>query len=538
MPRFLKRNYYWLCFIFNLGQLVAQDHLLSKNLFINADIQTSIDYWNIQNPDFKFHSSFKPYLSKTISDSADLTVPFNHYLIRNYFLSKTLDDKPQRINHYNFQFHPIIHSSLGYDLLNNKIVGEAIGGAHAKVNINDDFTLAGTVFAGSSVLPFYHDSILGESKLLPGLGRVYGSNNKGYQIFDYNGYVSYSPKNNKVFNFQLGRDRHFIGDGYRSVLLSDFANPYPYFRINTNIWRIQYNAWYTLMNDVTNANGIKKNFQNKFATFHYLSWNITKNLNVGVFENVVWRGSDTNQVRSFDVNYLNPIIFFRPQEYAVGSPDNSFIGLNISLKIARTIKLYGQLGLDEFFLKEIRARRGWWANKQAWQLGFNYINAFKVKGLNVQLEYNEVRPYTYTHGLIAQNYAHNGFALAHPMGANFREFVGLINYRKSNYQFSAKGIAVNVGKDTIGSNSNIGQNIFKSYVTRPYEFGHKTTQGDKHTVLHGEIKFTYWVLPNINGRLEIGYIQRSVVSSAGYKLENPFVFIGIKTSFWNIYNDY
>jgi len=538
MPRYHKFLITLCASLLTFFSCYSQENPQAKNLFLNADLQQSIDYWNISNPQLQFHSSFKPYLSSTIKGDADSVQPFMHYMIKNFFLAKTLNESPAYTNHVQLQVHPILDIQPGYDGLNNRPTFEVLGGTHAKLNINNDFTIAGSVFGGRAQLPFFHDSLISAGRVVPGYGRVFGDNTKGYQLFDYNGYVSWSPQNNKYFNFQLGRDRHFIGDGYRSILLSDFANPYPFFRINTNIWRIQYHAWYTMMYDATGANNLKNNFQNKFATFHYLSWNITKEINFGVFENVVWRGTDTNQVRSFDVNYLNPIIFFRPQEYAVGSPDNSFIGANLNIKIAKCVKLYAQLGLDEFFLKEIRARRGWWANKQAWQLGAHYINAFNIKGLSLQAEYNQVRPYTYTHGIVAQNYAHGGLALAHPMGANFKEFLGMVNYRKKNFMISAKGILAYIGKDTLGTISNMGQNIFLSYVTRPYEYNHKTTQGDKHTLLQSEIKFTWWVIPNMNARLELGYIQRSESSMAGYKLENPFLFIGFKTSFWNIYKDY
>ena len=94
-----------------------------------------------------------------------------------------------------------------------------------------------------------------------------------------------------------------------------------------------------------------------------------------------------------------------------------------------------------------------------------------------------------------------------------------------------------VGKDSLGTKSNMGQNIFLSYTTRPYEYGHVTTQGDKNTVMQSDIRLTYWVVPNINARFELGYIQRSERSAAGYILEEPYIYFGFKTSFWNIYRD-
>lgn len=536
MPGFLKK-----LLILKLQLLVlflsAQDAPLAKNLFMNSDLQLSIDYWHIRMPDQKFHSSFRPYLSGTLLHAVDSAAPFQHYRIRHHFLSKTFNEGPEKRNQYQLQLHPIVDAVGGYDILTSRPVYDVLGGTNIRLNINNDFSFSGTVFGGQTRLPFYLDSLHSSSRVLPGLGQVYGTNSSGYQVFDYFGSVSYSPKNNKIFNFQFGRDRHFVGDGYRSVLLSDYANPYPYFRINANVWHLQYHVWYTYLQDISQAGGMKNRFQPKYATFHYLSWNILKELNIGIFENVVWRGSDSLNTRGYDINYLNPVIFFRPLEYSVGSADNSFLGLNVNMRFAKTIKFYAQLGLDEFFLKEIRARRGWWANKQAWQFGFNYVNALNVRGLSLQAEYNEVRPYTYTHGIVTQNYAHYGMPLAHPYGANFRELLGIIQYRKNNFQFSLKGTYLLIGKDTIGSKSNIGQNIFISYVNRPFEYGHVTTQGDRHTLLQSDIKLTYYVIPNLNARFELGYIQRSESSSAGFKLENPYIYFGFRTSFWNMYKD-
>lgn len=507
---------------------------ISRNIFISQETQQVIDEWNVKYPNTDFHSNFRPYLSSTLKDFNDTCVPYKHYTIKNFFLSKTFNEGPQKHNQYNFQFLPVVDLQTGYDLLEKKNVNEMIGGLHAKLNINDNFTLAGTFIAGQVSYPFLTDTFVKANMLIPGMGMAYKSGNSMYSFTNFSGYASYSP--NKTFNFQLGKDKHFIGDGYRSLLLSDVANSYPYFRINTNIWHIQYNVWYTWMYDITNANGIKNNFQNKFATMHHLSWNATKDFNISFFENVIWQGKDTSRTRTFDPNYLNPIVLYRPQEYSIGSSDNEFIGLTMSAKLFKCLKLYGQLSLDEFYLKEILAHKGWWANKQGWQLGLKYINALNVKGLTLQFEYNEVRPYTYTHGLVSQNYAHYGQALAHPFGANFREFLGFLSYRKNRLMVSAQGVYAIIGKDSTGSN--VGQNIFFSYTTRPYEYGHYVGQGVKNIFIQSDIKVTYMLIPQMNLRVELGYIQRSVSDSKRYELQNPYIYFGIKTSFWNFYRDF
>lgn len=525
-----------ICFAygFSLSFLYAQDNPQAQNLFINSDVQQSIDFLDIKNPSFEFHSSFKPYISSTTTNFSDTSINYLHYPVKSTFLSKTLNEGPNKRNQYNVQALPIIDLMMGYDVLKSKIVSETFGGAFTKVNINDDFTLAVTAIGGRVSYPNFIDTVVKTSGLIPGLGRAYKNGDGSYSFSNITGYVSYSP--NKVFNIQVGKDKHFIGDGYRSLLLSDFSNSNPYFGINANIWRIQYNVWYSWMKDFSRYDGTQKSLQNKYGTFHYLSFNALKELNISFFENVVWQGTDTNRVRTFDVNYLNPIVFYRPQEYSVGSPDNSMMGLNISAKLFKTLKLYAQAVADEFYLKEIKAHKGWWANKQGWQFGAKYLNAFKVKGLTLQVEYNEVRPYTYSHGSVQQNYSHYGQALAHPFGANFKEYLGFISYRSNRWMLSFQGLSAVIGMDTMGSN--LGQNIFLSYTTRPYEYGHKTTQGNKLKLMQSDIKFTYYVIPQMNLRLELGYIQRSVKDDLGYELQSPYIYLGIKTSLHNFYRDY
>jgi hypothetical protein len=521
--------------VFTCTQLKSQNDPQAQNIFINSETQQSIDYWNIKSPNLQFHSSFKPYISSALQDFSDTSVSFLHYPIKNFFLSKTFNEGPNKRNQYNLQILPLIDLQGGYDLLSSKFISETSGGVHAKLNINNDFTFALTAIGGRLQFPNFIDTVIQTNhNIIPGLGRGFKNNDGSYSYSNVSGYLSYSP--NEVFNFQLGNGKHFIGEGYRSLLLSDYSNNNPYFGINANIWRIQYNVWYSWMKDFSQYDGSQKSLQNKFGAFHYLSFNALKELNISFFENVVWQGTDTNRTRTFDVNYLNPVVFYRPQEYSVGSSDNSMMGLNISGKIFGSLKLYAQGVADEFYLKEIRARKGWWANKQGWQLGAKYINAFKVKGLTLQAEYNEVRPYTYSHGSVQQNYSNYGQALAHPFGANFKEYLGFVSYRANRWMVSLQGLAATIGMDTL--NSNLGQNIFLSYTTRPYEYGHKTTQGNKRQLMQSDIRFTYYVIPQMNLRLELGYIQRSIKDDIGNELQSPYIYLGIKTSIHQVYKDF
>ena len=202
-----------------------------------------------------------------------------------------------------------------------------------------NFCAALNVVSGSAQFASFTDTVVQSLGVVPGNGMAYNYDKRNYKFTNVSGYVSYSPL--KQINFQAGKDKFFIGDGYRSVLLSDNATNYPYFKTTVNIWRIQYSVWYSWLKDIRNANRMQDKTLSKYGTFHYLSWNATKNLHISFFENIIWQGNDTNRNRDFDVNYLNPFIFYRPVEYSIGSSDNAMMGLNISINFLKHFKLYG-----------------------------------------------------------------------------------------------------------------------------------------------------------------------------------------------------
>src|SRR6185295_4915211 len=127
---------------------------------------------------------------------------------------------------------------------------------------------------------------------------------------------------------------------------------------------------------------------------------------------------------------------------------------------------YGQLALDELLVGEITKNRGFWGNKYGVQLGAKYINAFGVSNLDLQLEHNLARPFTYSHRDSVANYTHYNQPLAHPLGANFSEIIGIARYQPApKWLVQAKAIYYTQGRD---SNAvSYGSNIFLPHIP-PY----------------------------------------------------------------------
>lgn len=323
--------------------------------------------------------------------------------------------------------------------------------------------------------PQFFREYVSDHRAVPGVGFYKRFKNNAYDYFDGRGYFTFNVT--KYIDIQFGYDKNFIGNGYRSLFLDDFGDSYLFLKLNTKIWKLNYqNLFMELMPDFVKTGDHL--LDRKYAAMHHLSMNVTKWLNVGLFEGVIF-----GRKNRFDFEYLNPIIFLRHIEGTVGSPDNALAGIDFKANAMKRFQFYGQLLLDEFLLKEITKNTGYWANKYGWQLGVKYVDAFNLKNLDLQFEMNRVRPFTYTHNDSVANYAHYNLPLAHPLGANFQEFLGTVRYQPlPKWHFDARAIYYYKGLDTLAEN--FGGDIFKLYTTRTGNYGFDVGGGRKVQVLN------------------------------------------------------
>ncbi len=367
--------------------------------------------------------------------------------------------------------------------------------------------------------PLYVREYTSKNYAVPGFGYFKGDVSPGstasIDAFEVKGGIMINAT--KGIDVQFAFDKMFIGNGYRSLILSDFSNNYLFLKVNTRFWKINYTNVFAQM---INRDGVFGDtvYPKKFMTFHSLDIQVTKWLNLGFFENIMF-----GRKNGYDLNYLNPMIFMVAMGHQVGSPDKATIGLNFKANAIKKTQLYGQVIINEFVLSEVlKYSKGWWANKQALQLGFKTIDLFGVNNLDVQGELNIVRPFVYTSKDNYSSYTHYNQALAHPLGANFKEIVAIIRYQPiPKLVLQGKIIYFKQGLDSAGVN--MGNNVLSPYTTRPYDYGWKIGSGVKATGLLAQASATYELLPNIF--LDADYIIRN------YKKENT---ADINTNIFNV----
>jgi hypothetical protein len=458
---------------------------------------------------------------------------------------KFLNDDVITLYRKNFSLvvNPLMDFSYGHDFSENKNVWVNTRGLEFKGNIGKSITFYTNFYENQAIFVNYIDRFVRTHMVVPGQGRIHillDSTGEHLYLdgksFDYSSATGYiSAQAGKYFSFQLGHGKNFIGDGYRSLLLSDNSFANAYFKMTVNVWHIKYmvlyNQYLDLGEDIPEIG-----YARKYSTIHYLDWAISKRVNLGLFDAVIWQATDTlGNYRGFDWQYLNPVIFLRSTEFSLGSPDNALLGFNLSVIVGKHNVFYGQLLIDEFHIHEVFSGDGFWANKQAFQLGFKTFEAFGVKNLYFQTEFNYVRPYTYSETVPRINYGNYNQSIAHPFGANFWESVNFLKYSYKRLFFSYEFLYSIKGLDPEGKN--YGGDIYKSYYTRVSEYGNYVGQGIRTRLIYQNFRASFLINPAYNLNFTMGVVWRNLHSDVTDENTHYF-YIGLRTSLRNLYYDF
>ncbi len=492
---------------------------------------------------------FQPYIVKPTEPERTKSKSFGSILHRKIKKESLLiiQDSSSK---FSFTIDPLFNLELGRDLADTS--GEKLykntRGFLLRGHIGSRFSFESSFYENQATFANYIDAYISSTdnlfpskynydyNVIPGQGRSKKFKANGYDYAMASGYVSYSPI--KVLNVQVGHGKHFVGDGYRSLLLSDNAFNYPYARITTAIGNFQYTNLYTSFMNLTNGGnkippGIERLFQKKVGSFQTLSVNLFKRLGLGLFQGMIWEAADSTNRQHVNFNTFNPVIGVNALNYGLHGKNNVLLGFLFKLRVFKSISIYGQYVLDDIKGKDTLEMR----NKNGYQIGFKYFNAFTIKNLRLQGEYNSVRPYTYAASNPEESYTHYNQALAHPLGANFNEAIGKLNYRIKDFFTEIKLNYIVKGTDSLFTN--FGGNVFKSdtFVSTPVGRQITTTQGIATTILYQDVHVGYLINRATNLNIVIGLSNRTE-KAEGKTMHTQFVYVGFRTTLSNLYYDF
>lgn len=548
----VKRSFFLLftLIISRLGH--SQDHDLPIRHY-GYDL---IDRWEIQSTDASF-STFRPFARKNLVRLVSQVSPLSstgqfqkEYLLienREYadvdslsiagrpFLKHFYRHKSDLYSYSNENFdlhiNPVFELSTGFDTRNNKLLYRNGRGIELRGTIDDKVAFYTRATTNQVEYPVYVKDVADSVGLVPYEGFWKEFDDTKADFFRAFAYVDFGLT--KHISAQAGFGRHFIGDGERSLMLSDFGNSYPYLRIDTEIWRFRFtNLFAELISDVSTFPGGtlgNSDYPTKYMAMHHLDINVARGFNIGLFESIIMGRPDSVRGGSqFELKYAIPTIFYRALEQHDGSDYNALVGMNFKWDIYKRARFYGQFVLDELVISNMIERNGWWSNKYAYQLGLKYVDLL-VSNLDITAEINSARPFTYAHDDLYTSYTHYEQPLAHPLGASFNELLLKIEYRPvPRFDMTLMGLRARYGKDTnpgfsVGRNPGLSQNLFEN------EFGNEIGQGLTTDLVMGSLRASYQLRHNFFLNADVTYRSESnnqfetssIFSTVGFRWNMP-----------------
>ncbi len=516
---------------------------LSLNIFgQNIHLNSELIYQNEKSisSNNKFHFTIKPYIPKDFKNfKKPSIIPVKSKLLNklfNYDLIKIEKNKSF------LKINPIFHSLINYNQTTSSILLDNRIGLSLNSNVKNKLFLTSNFFYSNVDLSDSQTNFADSFGIIPHFGKFLNNNRNNYSYVSFSGELTYQANENIYFH--LGNGKHFFGNGYRSLFLSDNSNSYPYIKATIDIWKIKYIWLVAKLNDFELFNGKQSfNFFKKATFTHYFSLNISKRINFNFFETIITNPYDIRgNKKGYEAAYFNPLIFYRPVEFYSGTADNSLMGFGLNLRLFKSLHLYSQFILDDLIISELKKSSGWWGNKFGLQAGLKAYNFLNIYGLFFRAELNIIRPYTYSHGTTVSknaisniNYGNYHQNLAHPTGANFAEAISIIRYNKKRFSIRAKMVFAKKGYDN--DSISYGGNIYNSYNLRPNNYKTSILQGEKTNMSYIDFNFSYIVNPNYNLRIELGTYKK-LISNKIYKKNNTIIYFGITSRIFNETTDF
>ena len=498
----------------------------------NERVYHYIDRLDIENKLPYLHTGNKDYAGRQLKelpvDSVGTATDYGQdYLQKQFFpsqedsqLSRKLYKIPAAlfsldIPDFSLRVSPIIHFQLGRETNSGETIFLNKRGLELYGVLDEKLYFYSSLQENQSNFFNYLNASIAHTSAIPGNGfyKSYNSRISNLEGFDYAlGEAFIGFKTSKHTIVELGHKKHFIGHGMRSLLLGNSGNNYFYLKFDIKIWKFHYQtilAELAAVSSNTELNNIL--LPKKYITAHYLSYKPRHNMEIGLFEAVVYAREN-----HFEFQYLNPVILYRTVEHSLDSPDNVLIGLNGKWNLFKKLSLYGQVVLDELKVDELFSDSGWWANKYGIQTGIKYIDVAGISFLDFQLEYNRVRPFTYSHWntssrfpeVSVANYSHFSQPLAHPLGANFSEVIFKLRYQPTRkIVIDARYLYTIVGRNDILNNINYGSDVLIPNGTRFSNYGVSQHVGVKSTIKLIDVNIGYELYHNLF--IDLSWLSRS-----------------------------
>jgi hypothetical protein len=500
--------------------LMSQQNLLPISSFYKDQLLAPRGKFYGNQSSFYPRSEGQYNLIQIIRDSSKQYYEFSERLFKKHLFEIKGDD-------YSIQISPVLNVGLGKDYADttSRRLFNNTRGFLVEVDLTDKFSFTSALYENQNRFTHYESNYynsIGErypnpdstyniqNGIVPGAARTKIFKEDGFDYAYAIGNVVYAPKS--YLRFMLGNNANFVGEGYRSLFLSDNSVPSVYFRADATIAkRFDYTLLRSKQFNVirrTYYNTVEAYYEPKLFSSHFLNYRANEKLSIALFEGSYWNIGDSVSTRRVDGGFYVPLPF-------VGSffsnPKNvsTLTGLQMNYIALPNLRLYGQLALTNWNTKSIGS-----------QIGLRYYNFLGLPKSLLQLEYNNIPKRLYLSDNSQLNYSSYNLPTAHPKGNGFQEIILRFNYTKKRVYFDVKSILY----------------LVKNYQATNLIASNYSIPSVNGTIYNQQIEIGYRFNTKINLELFVQHLYRTS-TTPGNSMTNA-VFGGIRTGLINHYNDF
>lgn len=457
------------------------------------------------------------FYNKSLFNLSDSTTQFKGTInpLFNFSLAQDFNDQSQRANETNFYTNTRgiqIQGNLGKSIYFSTAFYE---NQAFLVNYLHDYSKAfGPLDFNGTNYVYYNKG------LIPGQGRAKAFKQEGWDYFYAESKLLFNPHKNWLF--ELGNGKHFIGEGYRSMLLSDFAFNYPYFKIQSN-WlknKIRLTNIYSnqqLLLRVPLTQSSESQFIKKMNATHLLDIQLHKLITLSLFETQQFQRWDSTGTTPLNPLFFNPIPFTNALYYTSTNRVNALVGYNLKIAPTPWLVIYNQGITDDL------SRFGWQFGTKAF-VKTNFLFA------TVLFEHNRASSYLYSNLNQSLSYSNFNQPLAHVWGAGFSEFIARIDVRAQRFRGEVKAVFGSYQEEN--NTYNFGKNVLNYFTTNHSETPTLTRYSNIN------LELAYVVNNQYNWELYLGYNHINRVNASFTLPNNQIITFGMRTQLQNLYSDF
>ncbi len=506
---------------FGINTLLSQQNLIPINSYYKDKLYSPFNNKSFSNGSFLPACESEINLINKIADSSKQYYQITAFLMKKHLIE--IKDKD-----YYLTISPTFDISRGKD--KNDSLGPSLYQNTRGIFIEGDFfknfSFSTSFYENQSLFTRYETAYYKSAGELYPNGNNYNAQNavipgaartKPFKIggFDYAyaiGNFIYAPT--KRIQISGGNNAHFVGAGYRSLLLSDNSINSPYIQANIKITPKL--SFVYMRSKLTNLlrRPIKTTdeayYESKGLSVNYLTYKHSEKFNISLFEGIIWSKGDSISSKNANPLFYNPV----PITSSLVASDikkdfNSLIGINTEYLINSKHRIYNQFAMSNFDLKNM-----------GFQLGYRGYDYGNLKNFMFQFEYNYVSRLLYTSTNRRLNYSQYNLPLAISRGNGFQEFVIRGNYE---YQYFYIDVKVNL------------------YQLEGFQKGsllaiHQNNTRQHGTIQQEQIEIGFRLNRKMNITVFGSYLYRQESAKDSYLTK--FFNLGIRTGLINHYNDF